>query len=328
MVPVFDPIIIQVQLVLTFMIILAAIWLLRRKGVFQDSHQQVFDRLVTELALPAVIFSGLVSADLTTEWLAPSLIMFAAIVLCALVAYGCCRYFGFSPAKTGTVVMVAAFGSTATFASPLIESIYSAESQAVNYGQLIGNFGVAIPFFTLGVLIACYFGAKEQDQDISITSVLKEFIVTPVFIAFILGFVVSIVGLYYHIPGAEIITDIFSTFFSQIENSLQLLVWVAIGLLLRPSELKKFLPYFTLVVAIQMILQPAIVVTLAGIFSQPPVVREVLFLTAAMPCGAIAAVFADRYGCDGRLAASLVLGTYIVSLVSLPFMVVLMNVIL
>ena len=324
----FDLIISQFQLVLTFMIILAVIWLLKRKGIFDESHQPVFDRLVTELALPAIIFSGLVSADLNTEWLVPSLIMFATIVLCGLVAYGFCRYFRLSPGKTGTIVIVAAFGSTATFASPLIEILYGAESQAVDVGLLIGNFGVAVPFFTLGVLLAFYFGAKEHEKDTRFFPVLKEFIATPIFIAFILGFIASIISSNYQIPGSDVLSDIFSTFFSQIHNSVELLVWIAIGLLLRPFDLKKLFPYLALIVIIQMMLQPAIAVIFAYLFGQSMVVQEVIFLTAAMPSGAIAAVLADRYGCDGQLAASLVICTYIISLVSLPFMVILMNAIL
>jgi predicted permease len=37
-----------------------------------------------------------------------------------------------------------------------------------------------------------------------------------------------------------------------------------------------------------------------------------------MPSGAIAAVVAGRYGCDGALASALVIATYIVSLATIP----------
>jgi predicted permease len=46
--------------------------------------------------------------------------------------------------------------------------------------------------------------------------------------------------------------------------------------------------------------------------------RQVSVILAAMPSGAIAAVIADRYGCDGKLAAAIVIGTYLLSLVTLP----------
>jgi len=42
-----------------------------------------------------------------------------------------------------------------------------------------------------------------------------------------------------------------------------------------------------------------------------------------MPSDTIEDILADRYGCDGQFAASLVIGTYLISLVSLSFMIVL-----
>jgi predicted permease len=43
-----------------------------------------------------------------------------------------------------------------------------------------------------------------------------------------------------------------------------------------------------------------------------------------MPSGAIAAVVAGRYGCDGALASALVIATYLVSLVTIPLMIFLL----
>jgi len=40
-----------------------------------------------------------------------------------------------------------------------------------------------------------------------------------------------------------------------------------------------------------------------------------------MPSGAIAAVVANRYGCDGPLEAGLVIATYIISLITIPLLV-------
>ncbi len=48
------------EVVLTFFFILVIfIYLLKRRKIFNDSHQPVFNRLVTELALPVTIFSTL-----------------------------------------------------------------------------------------------------------------------------------------------------------------------------------------------------------------------------------------------------------------------------
>jgi predicted permease len=42
-----------------------------------------------------------------------------------------------------------------------------------------------------------------------------------------------------------------------------------------------------------------------------------------MPSGTVAAVLADRYGCDGAIASALVVATYGLSLLTLPLIMLL-----
>ena len=53
----------------------------------------------------------------------------------------------------------------------------------------------------------------------------------------------------------------------------------------------------------------------------PAFERGVAVILAAMPSGAIAGVVADRYGCDGKLAAAIIVCTYVISLVTLPLII-------
>jgi predicted permease len=43
----------------------------------------------------------------------------------------------------------------------------------------------------------------------------------------------------------------------------------------------------------------------------------ILVIKAALPSGAIAAVISNRYGCNGKLAAPIVIGTCLICLVTL-----------
>jgi predicted permease len=146
----------------------------------------------------------------------------------------------------------------------------------------------------------------------------EEFLTTPIFIAFLLGLVASVIISIFQVPGAGAFADLFVGFFSVINHSVELLVWIAIGLMLHPLKAKQFLPLLALVVCVKMILQPILALGGAYIVGFPVFEQEVLFLEAAIPSGAIAAVLASRYGCDGPLAAALVIATYLVSLVTIP----------
>ncbi len=306
------------QFVITFILIVLIVRLLKRRGVFNDSHQPVFDRLVTELALPAVIFSSLATMTFRADWMVTAGVLFLAVVISGLVAFAACRALKLPPKTTGSVVIVAAFGSTATFAVPLITAFYGAQSTAVAEGLVNGTLGVAIPFFTIGVAVAVYFGMDREKPDHGVGSAMKEFLTTPIFIAFLLGLVASVIISIFQVPGAGAFADLFVGFFSVINHSVELLVWIAIGLMLHPLKAKQFLPLLALVVCVKMILQPILALGGAYIVGFPVFEQEVLFLEAAIPSGAIAAVLASRYGCDGPLAAALVIATYLVSLVTIP----------
>ncbi len=313
------------RFVIAFILIVLIVRVLKRRGVFNDSHQPIFDRLVTELALPAVIFSSLATTTFRPEWVVTSGILFLAIVISGIVAYAACRALKLPSKATGSVVIVAAFGSTATFAAPFISAAYGAESIAAAQGLANGAIGVAVPFFTLGVMVAVYFGMDEGKPRHSLIAAVKEFLTTPIFIAFLLGLIVSAAITAFQIPGTGAFSAVFMGFFSVIDQSLDLLVWIAIGLVLHPLKAKAFLPLLGLVVFVKMILQPALVLSGAFAIDLPLLEQQVLFLEAAMPSGAIAAVLASRYGCDGPLAAALVIATYLASLVTIPLAMLLLG---
>jgi predicted permease len=220
-------------------------------------------------------------------------------------------------------MIVGAFGSTSTFAVPFLADLFGDKSEAVAQGITMGTLGVALPFFTIGVLIADFFGKKEENANHSKLTTLRDFLSTPIFIAFLLGIVVSAITSYYPFPGSAVFREIFTGFFVVIKHSVDLLVWIAIGLMLKPVKLRKFIPLLALVVLIKMFVQPAFALLLTYRAELSSLTKQIVLIEAAMPAGAIAAVLADRYGCDGPLASALVITTYLFSLVTLPLLLLL-----
>lgn len=320
-----NPIIVPMStfLVMFFLIVLI-VQILKRREIFNDSHQQVFDRLVTEFALPAILFALLSTTSLRQEWVLPILIVAGAILATILIAWGACRVFGVSPATTGSLIILSAFGSTYTFGGPVLGAVFGLQSEEVALGNAIGTFGFALPFFTLGILIAGYFGLKERGEQISAPLFLKKYLTSPVFLAFALGLAMSLLLSTFNIPGADIYNDIFTEFFIVIQHSLDLLVWIAIGLLLRPIRLRTLIPFLALVVAIHLFLLPVLVFAAGSAAGLPVMQQQVAVIMAALPSGAIAAVIADRYGCNGKLASAIVIGTYLISLVTIPIILLFM----
>ncbi len=313
------------EMVITFLLIVVIIRLLKLRGVFNDNHQVVFDRLVTELALPAVIFTGMATISFRSEWIFPAFIILASLIICIFIVYAICLILKLPARTTGTLMIVGTFGSTSTFAVPLLVNIFGQGSETLGQGITMATIGVALPFFTIGVLIADYFGRKEEDAGHSKLATLKDFLSTPVFIAFILGIIASILTSHYRVPGSHAFNEIFTGFFDVIKHSVDLLVWIAIGLMLKPIKLKKFIPLLALVVLVKMLIEPALALLLPHAAGLPVLTRQIILIESAMPSGAIAAVLADRYGCDGPLAAALVIATYLISLVTIPLLLYFMG---
>jgi hypothetical protein len=299
-----------------FFLLVLFIQVLKRQGIFNNSHQPVFNRLITELALPVTIFSTLAVSRIHADQILSAGIMLGAIMVCCLLAYGACRAMHLSNRVTGSMVMLAGFGSTSTLAYPLISQTFGTGSDAMALGLIIGEFGVCIPFFTVGVLIAAYFGSRDMGKSPEVIPVIRAFFVSPIFIAFLCGLVASQI-----MPVSTLLgNDFFTEFFSYFNNGLEMLVAVSIGLMLRPIRVRDILPAFALIVVLKLVLQPVLVVWWAGAAGMSPLTTEILLIEAAMPSGAVAAVIADRYGCDGPLASTLVVATYLVSLLTIPLM--------
>jgi predicted permease len=113
-------------------------------------------------------------------------------------------------------------------------------------------------------------------------------------------------------------SSFWTIFFGYFTNGLEILVAVSLGLMLRPVQIRHILPLFLLIVGLKLFLQPLFVLYGASLLSLSPLATEILVIEAAMPSGAVAAVIADRYGCDGPLASALVIATYLVSLLTIP----------
>ena len=206
-------------------------------------------------------------------------------------------------------------------AYPLIRQTFGASSEALTLGLIIGEFGACIPYFVIGVPITAWFGSRETKTASEVWPVVKNFFVSPIFISFLLGLVVS------QIPAASSLMagDFFTTFFGYFANGLEILIAVSLGLMLRPIDLRPILPLFLLIVGIKLFINPVFALLGATTLGLSSLATEILVIESAMPSGAIAAVVAGRYGCDGALASALVIATYIVSLLTIPIVIFLLT---
>ena len=203
---------------------------------------------------------------------------------------------------------------TSTVAYPLISQTFGAASDAMTRALIIGEFGSIIPLFTVGVLIVSYFGKNTVETGNAWYRPLLSFFRTPIFFSLVAGLCVSMVPMLSSLMASDFITQ----FFSYFNNGFEMLVAITIGLMLRPVKITKILPYLAITLPLSLVVMPVSAYGLATFFQIPSMTREILVIEAAAPSGAVAAVLADRYGCDGTLASMIVVVSFFLSLVTLP----------
>ena len=122
------------------------------------------------------------------------------------------------------------------------------------------------------------------------------------------------------LPQDALVVRLLYRVLDTIGDTLIVLVAVTIALMLKPIEVRTIVPLLGIVAGLKLLVEPALAGWGAMYFGIPDLEREVLVLETAMPAGTVSAVIAARFGCDGAIASTLVVATYLLSLVTLPLM--------
>jgi len=296
-------------------LVVICLWL-KRIGIITDQHRPLFGRLVTDFALPALIFSALAAQEPRMEILLAVTVMMLAVFCHLVLSYIIGRILHLERRQLGAFMLVAAFGSSATLGYALVTQIFSGNSAAVMDAVMISELGVGIPLFFVGVTVAMYFGDREGG---SVCSSIRSYLKSPIFIALIAGIAAS-----FFLGGVKNpVWDVIISILSMISLSLVIFVALGIALMLRWIPIRTIGILACATVILTLILQPLIALYLSDLIHLAPTEIDILVLETAMPSGMVAAVLSDRYGCDGELASVLVIATYLFSLVTLPVIMML-----
>jgi predicted permease len=303
-----------------FFLFVILIRILYARGIFSDSHLPVFGKLITEFILPITIFSALAVSTIDYQYLQAAAVFVSATIIVCGIAYLICRALALSRPITGTIIILSGFGSTSTLAYPLISQAYANNANALASMFIISEFGSVIPFFTLGVLILVYFGSGVTGKDQDFVSILKSFIKMPIFFSLVFGLLASQIPIVSHVFAS----DFFTSFFSYFNNGFEVMVAITVGLMLRAIKVRDILLYASIPLFLSLIITPLLVYTGSNFIHASSVTQQILVIMAAVPSGAIAAVMSERYGCDGSLASTIVILSFLIGLITLPALSILL----
>jgi predicted permease len=220
---------------------------------------------------------------------------------------------GYSRATTGALMMVSSFGSSALLGYPLIQYTFPNDPEAMTEAILISELAVGLPIFTLCPLVAIHFGEASGSSG-SVRSTMIEYFKSPIFIAVVLGFVVS----QFHLPLASPFLEPLLQAGAIIDGTLAALACLILGLQIEVKSVRRIIPIVAISAVLQMGLQPFLAYAQAVLYHLSGLERQVLVLVAAMPSAVLGPVFAVRYKCEGELASTVTFANIILGAVGIP----------
>jgi len=288
---------------------------LRRLGLVKEEQGPLFAKLVTHVTLPALIFVSLAKSVLHWEYALLALVMLAAEIATLALAWLSGRRMGLAAPQLGSVVLVAGFGSSSLLGYALISQVYGGDVQAVAEAVVISELGVGPALFTLGTMIAIYFGSGREESGGRLAEALG-FFRSPIFVSVVAGLLWS---------GFQLPTDgpVLKLPFQALDvlgSANTFLVAMTVGVLLHFQGIRSLLALAALVCAIKLILKPVIVWLPSLALDLSATQIQILVLEAAMPSALLTVVLASSYGCDARLASRLVFATSVASVVTVVSM--------
>ncbi len=288
---------------------------LRHKGFLKDEHGGVFAKLVTHCTLPALIFISLAKTTIqwSEAWLA--LIMLVTEILALTLGWLAAKALKMDRASTGAMVLVSGFGSSSLLGYALISQVFPGNTAAMTEAVMVSEIGVGPALFTLGTMIAIYYGKEEASPEGRVKAALA-FFKSPIFISVVAGLGWAT----FRLPtdGPVMSTLIQTLTVAGAANTL--MVTLLVGVMLKFQGIGAIAVAGVAVALNKLILKPVMIWLPTLAMGLPGWETQVLVLEAAMPSALLTVALCRSYGCNAGLASRMVFLTTALSAVTIPIM--------
>jgi len=312
--------IIMLRNVLMFVALAIPGYILVKGKLLKPEQSGVLSKLLMYLALPFMIFSGVVK---NLSFNKESLLMLGAVAIIGMaVVLG--MFFVSTPLvkmeknkKTaGMMRFCAVFANNGFLGIPLAVAVFGGDSPV---------FTVLIVLNIINNVLMYTLGAYLTTGDKSNISVKKAFL-NPVLVAFALGCVCNLLGVAKAVPEVKTFSDHFSSIVTPISMTIIGMKLGAISFRTLFSSGKLYYVSFLKLVLFPVVITAALfVLRLIPISIDWQSVILGVFVAFSMPTAGLAATFADEFGGDTENAVIFTLGTTVLSVLTIPTLYWLVN---
>ena len=275
----------------------------------------VLTNLVFNVTLPALVFSSMVTTYKKEMFFSSFYLPVFAIVNLLIVNYFLAAIFSkilkIEKEQKNIFLFMATFENYTYLPLPLAGMLYG--EQGILF-VLLFTFAGDILIWTLGIKL---FNNNLKPFSLGIFSNMG-------IISLLLGFLFAVLSDSVKLP------DIIIKPLIAVGSTTLPLAMIMTGGILAGTKIKdvkamlldKKIVWLTL---LKIIITPVIIFLLTGLFNMDPIVKAVIVLEASMPCAFVSIIFCNQYKKDTKFAAVGVLDTTIISLLTIPVFLYMLN---
>lgn len=284
--------------------------LFARLRALPDNSAEVLNRVVLLVCLPAAVLTYVPRLQLDTSLVGlmatPWLLMLATVALVSLAT----RQFGFARDVHAVLLICVALANSSFIGYPMVRALLG--DHALPYAVVYDQFGTFVLLSTFGLyVIARYSG----DAPPTARQVLGRIAGFPPLWALLFALTLMPVQ-----PPTWIATGL-----KQLADAMLPLVMLAVGLSIRLRLSRDELAPLGIGLVLKLVLMPALALPIAWAFGLQGAMLQVNVLESAMPTMITAAALAISHRLAPRLAAALVGYGILLSLLTLPAWVWVVN---
>ena len=295
---------------LTLVTIIAVGYLLRRLNIITDEITSGLSKLMLTASVPALILSSL-QMEFSNEMLVNTgVTLLTSLVIhlvSLLIGFGFAKLLRLDKKSSGVIIFGTAFTNMVYMGFPIMKSIYG--SEAIFYASVANIIFITL-CFTLGMRVLSDADDKKR--------IKPRDIITPPFAA-------TIIGLLLFVSSISIPEPLFRACetLGHMTTPLSLIIIGSLLTKCHPADFKDYKLYlFSLV---RLIILPLLAfVILRGLIDNK-LMLNVIVMTVAMPAASMMPILAIKHGSNEVFASRLVFCSTLLSVVTIPVIVVIMN---
>ena len=277
--------------------------LFARLRVFADNAPETLNKVVLYLCLPAAVLLYVPQLQFELRLLGlvltPWLLMLATLVLVALGS----RLLGIDRPRQGVLLLCVALGNTSFVGYPMVRALLG--EQALPYAVVYDQFGTFVLLSTFGLYVLASYGGGPRP---GLQQMLGRVLRFPPVWALVLGLTLMPATPPHWLGQA----------LQMLADAMLPLVMLAVGLSIELKLPRAELPALGYGLLLKLVVLPALALPLAWAFGLKPLALQASVLESAMPSMVTAAALAMMQGLAPRLAAALVAYGIVLSLITLP----------